>query len=54
LVVLALSSIGKNKLWAEEEKRILKMLENEKSELIKHDIKLAPRWIGEIMAKALK
>jgi len=54
LVVMALTDIGKDKLTSEEEVRILNMLVKEKPELIKADIRLAPRWIGEIMAKALK
>lgn len=54
LVVMALNDIGKDKLTSEEEVRILNMLAKEKPELIKADIRLAPRWIGEIMAKALK
>jgi hypothetical protein len=54
LVVMALSDIGKDKLTNEEEIQILNMLTKEKPELIKNDIRLAPRWIGEIMAKALK
>lgn len=54
LVVMALTDIGNGLLSDEEEKQVLKMLSNEKPELIKYDIRLAPRWIGEIMAKALK
>ncbi len=54
LVVMALVDIGKEKLSKEEEKKILAILAKEKPELLKHDIRLAPRWIGEIMAKALK
>ena len=53
LVVMALKDIGKGNLTAEEEKKILGMLKKEKAELLKHDIRLAPRWIGEIMANAL-
>ena len=53
LVVMALSDIGKDRLTPEQENRILGLLKKEKPELLKHDIRLAPRWIGEIMAKAL-
>lgn len=54
LVVMALTDIGKGLLTDEEEKKILILLVKEKPEHLKHDIRLAPRWIGEIMAKALK
>lgn len=53
LVVMALTDIGKDNLSLGEEKQILNMLAKEKPEMIKHDIRLAPRWIGEIMAKAI-
>ena len=54
LVVMALSDFGKDKISKEEEEKILALLAREKPELLKNDIRLAPRWIGEIMAKALK
>lgn len=54
LVVMALTDIGKGQLTDEEEKKILMLLAKEKPEDLRHDIRLAPRWIGEIMAKALK
>lgn len=54
LVVMALTDIGKDKLTNEEEIQVLTMLAKEKPEMLKNDIRLAPRWIGEIMAKALK
>ena len=53
LVVMALTDIGKENVSADEENRILNLLKKEKPEMLKHDIRLAPRWIGEIMAKAL-
>jgi hypothetical protein len=53
LVVMALKDIGKDNLTPDEEKKILTILKKENPELLKHDIRLAPRWIGEIMAKAL-
>jgi hypothetical protein len=53
LVVMALTDIGKDELSIEEENRILTILKKEKTALLKHDIRLAPRWISEIMAKAL-
>lgn len=53
LVVMALSDIGKGNVTTDEENRILNLLKKEKPELLKHDIRMAPRWIAEIMAKAL-
>jgi hypothetical protein len=53
LVVMALSDIGKDNVTTDEENRILNLLKKEKPELLKHDIRMAPRWIAEIMVKAL-
>ena len=53
LVVMALADIGPENFTPEEENKILNILQKEKTEDLKHDIKLAPRWIGRIMAKAL-
>ncbi len=53
LVVMALGDIGKGNVTTDEENRILKLLKKEKPELLKHDIRMAPRWIAEIMAKVL-
>lgn len=53
LVVMALADIGQENFTTEEENKILDLLRKEKTEDLKHDIKLAPRWIGRIMAKAL-
>ncbi len=53
LVVMALTDIGQDNLTEKEENKILNVLQNEKPEDLKHDIKMAPRWIGRIMAKAL-
>lgn len=54
LVVMALTDIGQDNLTEKEENKILNVLQKEKPEDLKHDIKMAPRWIGRIMAKALK
>lgn len=54
LVIQALKIIGKDKLSVQEEKTILKHLNKEAQDHIKHDIKLAPEWIRVIMRKALK
>jgi hypothetical protein len=53
LVVMALSDIGKGNVTTDEKNRILSLLKKEKPELLKHDIRMAPRWIAEIMVKAL-
>ncbi len=54
LAVQALSEIGNGKVEPEEEKRILELLKKENIKDLKHDISLAPHWIAEIMAKALR
>ncbi len=54
LVVQAMKEIGKDKLLPKEEKKILDILKKEKIQDLKHDIALAPQWIAEIMARALK
>lgn len=54
LAVMALSDIGKDQLTKEEKDKVIEVLQKENPDHLKHDIKLAPRWIGEIMAKALK
>ncbi len=53
LVVLALSEIGKDNLTNKEENKIQTLLQEENKEDLLHDLKLAPQWIAEIMAKNL-
>lgn len=53
LVIQALREIGKDKLYDEEEKKIIELLKKEEINNLKHDIKLAPAWIQKIMRKAL-
>lgn len=53
LVVQALSEIGQSNLEADQESKIVEQLRKEKYEDLKHDIRLAPQWIAEVMAKAL-
>ncbi|MFZ9956743.1 MAG: DUF6088 family protein [Flavobacteriales bacterium] len=53
LVIQALKEIGHGKLTEKEEEKILKVLREEKVQHLRHDIKLAPVWIKEIMKKAL-
>ena len=54
LVIQALKEIGHERLTEEEEKKILGVLKVEKVQHLRHDIKLAPVWIREIMKKALQ
>lgn len=53
LVVQALSEIGQSSLEPDQKERIIAKLKREKYEDIKHDIRYAPQWIAEVMAKAL-
>ena len=54
LAILAMREIGKGKLMASEEERLLTLLKKEDIEDLKHDIRLAPQWIGEFMSKAFR
>lgn len=53
LVVLAMSDIGKDNLRNTEKEKLLNLLKREDINDLKHDLKLAPQWIAEFMAKAL-
>ena len=53
LAIQALREIGKDNLTEEEEEKIIKLLKQEKLELLEQDISLAPVWIQKIMQKAL-
>ncbi|BBE20447.1 hypothetical protein AQPE_4639 [Aquipluma nitroreducens] len=53
LVIQALREIGIDKASPTELKQILKLLKEEDLQLLKHDIKLAPEWIKQIMKKAI-
>lgn len=53
LVIQALKEIGKDKVYPEEEIRILDLLKKEDQKHLVHDISLAPVWIQKIMKKAL-
>jgi hypothetical protein len=53
LVIQALKEIGNDHVTADEETKIIAILKEEDRTKLKHDIALAPRWVGEIMAKAL-
>lgn len=53
LAIQALRSIGKEKVTADEIKKIQKVLGKEKKSKLEHDIRLAPAWIREIMKPVL-
>jgi phosphoribosylformylglycinamidine (FGAM) synthase PurS component len=53
LVVQALGEIGKANVEDTQKSKIVDLLKDESYENLKHDIKIAPQWMGEIMAKAL-
>lgn len=53
LVIQALREIGKDKATPEELDKMLKLLKEEDPQALKHDIKLAPEWIRQIMKGAL-
>jgi len=53
LVIQALREIGKDKVRPVELKQIIQLLKKEDQQLLKHDIKLAPEWIKQIMKKAI-
>lgn len=53
LVIQALREIGKDKPTEKELKQIIKLLKKEDPKLLKHDIKLAPEWIKQIMKQAI-
>ena len=54
LIVQALKEIGKENLTEEEESKIFDYLKNIELKHLKHDMKIAPQWIAEIMAKAIE
>lgn len=53
LVIQALREIGKDKATPEELKKIKELLDDEDPQMLKHDMKLAPEWIRQIMKGAL-
>ena len=53
LVIQALKEIGRNRLTADEEVKIIELLKKENPQDLLHDISLAPVWIQVIMKKAL-
>jgi len=53
LVIQALKAIGKNKVSPQEIERINNLLKQEDKLLIKHDMRLAPQWIADILNQSL-
>lgn len=54
LVIQALKEIGNGHLTAEDEQKIMALLEKENSSHLQHDIALAPVWVQKIMKKSLR
>lgn len=53
LVIQALREIGKDMVRPDELTQILKLLKEEDQQDLRHDIKLAPEWIKQIMKGAI-
>lgn len=53
MVIQGLKALGKNELTEEETSQVVEILKKEKSERLRHDIRLAPEWIRSIMKAAL-
>ncbi len=53
IVIQALRAAGQGNLTVEEEKKMVALLKKETPSLLRHDIKLAPAWIRDIMKRAL-
>lgn len=54
LIIQALREIGKGNATQKDLSRIKELLQKEKPENVKHDAKLAPVWIREIMEKVVE
>lgn len=50
LAIQALRTIGKDQATEEEIKKIKKLLKNENSKHLQHDLQLAPAWIRKLIA----
>lgn len=53
LVIQALREIGKDNATAEEQRKIIELLQKEDPANLKFDISLAPEWIRKIMKQAV-
>jgi len=54
LVIQALKEIGNGNVTEQQKEKIQEILKKEKPEHLKHDVKLAPVWIREIMQQSIK
>lgn len=54
LIVFALREIGENKATSEQLSKIKELLKNEKQEIIKSDLQLAPAWVKNTILQQLK
>lgn len=54
LVIQALKEIGNGNVTEQQKEKITELLKKEKSEYLKHDIKLAPVWIRKIMEQSIE
>ncbi|MDR9416569.1 MAG: DUF6088 family protein [Gracilimonas sp.] len=54
LVIQALKEIGNGNVTEQQKEKITELLKKEKPEHLKHDIKLAPVWIREIMEQSIE
>lgn len=54
LAILALKEIGEDNVTIEEITKITELLREEKPFHLKHDLKLAPNWIKEVIEKYMK
>ena len=53
LVIFAMKEIGKEQITEEHLSKIKKILEQERTANIEHDIKLAPEWVATIISKLI-
>ena len=54
LIIEAIEELGEDGLTPIMQLRLTKMLSGEDEKIVKENIKLAPRWIGDILSSMLK
>lgn len=54
LAILAMGEIGNGNLTNNEMNKILDLLKKEDIEVLKHNLRLAPQWIAELIKKGLE
>lgn len=54
LVIQAIKDIGNGKVTKEETEKIIELLRNEKPSHLEHDLRLAPKWIKELIEGRMK